>query len=85
MSMHKSLRSKRGLSRTRNVLSREERLEKLIEDEEWSEGKGSVFGLPKVKVEVVTLRKKEAKDAEEGEAETEAGAEPGAPETGPGT
>ncbi len=65
MSMHKSLRSKSGLMRSRNVLSREERLEKLQEDEEWTEEE-SVFGLPKVKVETVSLRRK-AKDEEEEE------------------
>ncbi len=65
MSMHKSLRSKSGLMRTRNVLSREERIEKLKEDEEWEDG--SVFGLPKVKVETVSLRRKAEDDEEEGE------------------
>ena len=70
MSMHKSLRSKSGLMRTRNVLSREERLEKLMDDEEWSQDE-SVFGLPKVKVQVVNLRRKVKgeEEAEEGTAE----------------
>ena len=64
MSMHKSLRSKSGLERTRNVLTREEQIEKLLEEEEWSEG-GSVFGLPKVKVETVSLRRKPKEEEEE--------------------
>lgn len=48
MSMHKSLRSSGHLERQRNVLTRRERIEKLMEMEEWEEG-DSVFGLPTVK------------------------------------
>lgn len=68
--MHKSLRSKSGLMRARNVLTREERIDKLEEKEEWTD-EGSVFGLPKVKVETITLRRK-AKAGEDAEAEGEA-------------
>ncbi|MDP6439056.1 MAG: small basic protein [Candidatus Brocadiia bacterium] len=67
MSLHKSLKIKNQHTRARNVLKREERLEKLQEDERWSEGV-SVYGLPKVRVEVKAPRKhakeKEAPDAE---------------------
>ncbi len=80
MSMHKSLRSKSGLLRARNVLSREERIEKLEEDEEWSE-EDSVFGLPKVKVETVSLRRK-ARDEEEEEEVESAGVPGGEPAEG---
>ncbi len=38
MSMDRSLKVKGSLSRHRNVLSRAERIEKLIEEERWQEG-----------------------------------------------
>ena len=47
MSLDRSLKSANALIRHRNVLTRDERLLKLKEEEKWSEGK-SVFGLPKV-------------------------------------
>ena len=47
MSMDRSLKVKGALSRHRNVLSRAERIEKLIEEERWEEG-DSVTGLAKV-------------------------------------
>lgn len=70
MSRHKSLRSKNKHQRTRNVLTREEQIEKLMEDERWEEG-DSVFGLPKVKVETISLRKRPAPEEEEEEVEGE--------------
>ncbi len=66
MSMHKSLKSKSGLLRARNVLSREERIRKLRDNEDWSDG-SSVFGLPKVKIESVSLRKKGGHESDESE------------------
>ena len=47
MSIDPSLKVKNALSRHRNVLSRAERIEKLKEEERWSEG-DSLLGLPKV-------------------------------------
>ena len=47
MSLDRSLKDANALIRHRNVLSRTERLEKLSEEEKWTEAK-SVFGLPKV-------------------------------------
>jgi small basic protein (TIGR04137 family) len=47
MSIDRSLKVKGALSRHRNVLTRAERIEKLKEDEQWSEG-DSLLGLPKV-------------------------------------
>jgi small basic protein (TIGR04137 family) len=47
MSIDPSLKSKGALSRHRNVLSRNERLEILKEEDRWEEGE-SVLGLPKV-------------------------------------
>jgi small basic protein (TIGR04137 family) len=47
MSIDRSLKIKGALSRHRNVLTRAERVEKLKDEERWSEEQ-SVFGLPKV-------------------------------------
>ena len=47
MSLDPSLKSANALIRHRNVLTRDERLAKLKEEEKWREGM-SVFGLPKV-------------------------------------
>ena len=72
MSLDKSLKSQNSLMRHRNVLTRAERLEKLEEEESWSEGT-SVLGLPKVVHRKAALAKKEKPKAEETAAE--AGAE----------
>ncbi len=47
MSLDASLKAANALIRHRNVLTRDERLAKLKEEEKWTEAK-SVFGLPKV-------------------------------------
>jgi len=47
MSIDPSLKIKGALTRHRNVLSRAERIERLKDEEKWSEG-DSVTGLPKV-------------------------------------
>jgi small basic protein (TIGR04137 family) len=47
MSVDRSLKVKGALSRHRNVLTRAERIERLKDEERWSEGE-SVLGLPKV-------------------------------------
>ena len=65
MTIDRSLRVRKGMLSNRNVLNRAERLEKLQETERWQEG-DSVFGLPKVRIEKVALkRKKKAKKVEE--------------------
>jgi small basic protein (TIGR04137 family) len=74
MSLHKSLKRKDNLTRRRNVLSREERVERLQEQEKWDEDQ-SVFGLPKVKPQVVEAPTARKAKANEGEEEGEAGAE----------
>ncbi len=67
MTIHKSLRVKTSLSRSRNVWKRVERVIKLEEDGKFAEGR-SIFGLPKVKtrlkVKVVKAAKKEAAPVE---------------------
>jgi small basic protein (TIGR04137 family) len=47
MSIDRSLKIKGALTRHRNVLTRAERIEKLKEEEKWSEG-DPLTGLPKV-------------------------------------
>ncbi|NLX05222.1 MAG: small basic protein [Phycisphaerae bacterium] len=49
MSLDRSLKSRSALVRSRNVLTRAERLVVLKEEERWGEEK-TVFGLPKVRV-----------------------------------
>lgn len=77
MSIDKSLRRKNMLARSRNVLTRGERIKVLQDEERWKEGRGP-FGLPKVRVMKIAKKpKKAAKEetAAEGEA---AAAAPGA-------
>jgi|TARA_Y100000814_G_scaffold270044_1_gene225888 small basic protein (TIGR04137 family) len=65
MTIDRSLRVRKGMLSNRNVLNRAERLEKLKETERWQEG-DPVYGLPKVRVERVALkRKKKVKKIEE--------------------
>jgi small basic protein (TIGR04137 family) len=76
MSIDRSLKVKGALSRHRNVLSRAERIEKLLEEERWEEG-DPVTGLVKVahrKGHSGRKGDKEEKAATEG-AEAEASAE----------
>ncbi|MCD6394743.1 MAG: small basic protein [Planctomycetes bacterium] len=76
MSIDRSLKIKGALSRHRNVLSRAERIEKLIEEERWAEG-DPVTGLAKVahrKGHSGRKGEKEEKAAAEG-AEAEAAVE----------
>ena len=68
MSIDKSLRRKNSLQRARNVLTRGERILQLQNEERWPEH-GSPYGLPKVKV--VKLVVKKAKKAKEEEATAE--------------
>ena len=69
MTIDKSLKIRRGGMGNRNVLTRVERIQKLEENERWREG-DPLMGLPKVRVQKVTLKKKKKvkKEEEEGEA-----------------
>jgi small basic protein (TIGR04137 family) len=83
VSIDKSLRRKNQLQRARNVLTRGERIAKLRSEERWEEGR-SPFGLPKVKVVKIVVKKAKKKEekAAEGEAAAEgAEAKPAATET----
>jgi small basic protein (TIGR04137 family) len=64
MGIDKSLKRGSRLSRSRNVLKRDERVEKLKADDRWLEGQ-SPLGLPKVRVQKATLGKKKKKKDEE--------------------
>jgi len=75
MSIHKSLAIKAALVRTRNVLTRYERILQLRKSGKWKDEETSPFGLAKVRVLKVKKRVKEKKKVEEGEA---AAAAPGA-------
>ena len=70
MSIDRSLKTADSLTRHRNVLTREERLAALAEDEKWEEGKDSVFGLPKVSHRKASVGKKVKKVAKEDETKT---------------
>jgi small basic protein (TIGR04137 family) len=76
MSIDPSLKIKGALTRHRNVLTRAERIEKLIDEERWSEG-DSLLGLQKVAHRKSHAGRKDkdeptAEEAVEGEAETTA-------------
>jgi small basic protein (TIGR04137 family) len=70
MSIDRSLKIKGALSRHRNVLSRNERIEALRNEDRWEEG-DDVTGLPKVGHRKATAGSKKEKD-EEGTEEEEA-------------
>jgi small basic protein (TIGR04137 family) len=66
MSIDKSLRRRSAGSANRSVLTRAERIKKLQDAEKWTEGR-SPFGLPKVRVQKIVLKKaKKAEKAAEG-------------------
>ena len=77
MSVDKSLRRKNTLARSRNVLTRAERIKVLKDEERWKEGR-SPFGLPKVRV-IKTVIKKAKKAKEEEKPEEGAAAAAAAP------
>lgn len=74
MSIDKSLRRKDQLQRARNVLTRGERIKRLTDEERWRDGQ-SPYGLPKVKVVKIVVKKaKKAKEEEKTEGAGEAAA-----------
>ena len=64
MTVDKSLRTRKGIVRARNVLTRAERIEKLQQQDRWNEDEGPC-GLPKVRVYRVIVKKKKKKKGEE--------------------
>jgi small basic protein (TIGR04137 family) len=77
MSIDKSLKRKGGMVRSRCVLTRAERIAKMVENGKWNDAT-SPFGLPKTRVQKIVLKKKVKKEAVEG---GEAAAAPGAAAT----
>lgn len=57
MAIDKSLKVKAGATANRSVLTRVERIEKLRETECWSDD-STPYGLPKVRVRKLTMKKK---------------------------
>ena len=68
MTMDKSLKVRAGLVRSRSVLTRAERIERLKASDRWQEG-DDPFALPKVRVYKMAVRKKKKKKEEEEGAE----------------
>lgn len=66
MTIDKSLKIKAGSVKARNVMTRAERLKKLIEMERWNEG-DPVYGMPKVRVQKISLKKKKKVKKDEDE------------------
>jgi len=64
MTIDKSLKSRKGIVRARNVLTRAEQITKLQDMDKWTE-ETSPFGLPKVRVYKVVVRKKKKKEKED--------------------
>ncbi len=74
MTIDRSLKVRQALVRTRSVLTRAERLIKLRDADRWQEG-DSVLGLPKVRVQKISLKKKKKAKAVEEEEGAEEGTE----------
>ena len=63
MTMDKSLRVRKGASNVRGVLTRAERIARLKEQDLWGDGR-SPLGLPKVRVQKMSMKKKKPKKEE---------------------
>jgi small basic protein (TIGR04137 family) len=77
MTIDKSLRTRKGIVRARNVLTRAERIEKLLQQDRWTETDGP-FNLPKVRVYKIVVKKKKKKKGEEETATAAVAATPAA-------
>ncbi|MDY3552294.1 small basic protein [Gemmata sp. JC717] len=66
MSIDKSLKRKAGMSRQRCVLTRAERIAKMLENGKFG-ADSSPYGLPKTRVQKVALKKKAKKEEAEGD------------------
>ena len=66
MTIDKSLKVRAALMRTRSVLTRAERIEKLQSAERWTEGDSPV-GLDKVRVYKLSMKKKKKEKKEDEE------------------
>lgn len=66
MSIDKSLKKRGALLRARNVLKRDERVAKLIDQDRWTD-ESCPIGLPKVRVFRIVAKKAKKVKKEEGE------------------
>jgi len=86
MSIHKSLKPKDKLKRERNVLTRRERVKKLMEHDQFDEEEDSVFGLPKLNKSrqspAAALGETDETEASSGDEEGEPDGEPTASDDG---
>lgn len=71
MSIDKSLKRKGGMAKQRCVLTRAERIAKMLEDGKFAADR-SPYGLPKTRVQKVMLKKKAKKEPAEGEGDDKA-------------
>jgi small basic protein (TIGR04137 family) len=78
MSIHPSLNSSEADKKQRSVLKRAERLRMMMDKSQWKEG-DDVYGLPKIKMVRIKIKKEKA--AEKPEAAAAEGAAPVAAET----
>lgn len=84
MSIDKSLKRKSGIVQVRSVLTRVERITKMMEEDKWKEGTNP-YGIPKTRVMKVMLKKpKKAKVAEGEEGATPAAGTAAAAPAAPG-
>ena len=84
MTIDRSLKVRRGLIKNRSVLTRAERIAKLIDSERWKDG-DPVLGLQKVRVAKLTLKKKKKAKKEQEQQITEETAPTTTPTTNPST
>ena len=73
MTIDKSLKIKTGSIKQRNVLRRDERLAKLVENDRFG-AEDSLYGMPKVRVTKISMKKKKKvkkEDEDEAPAKTE--------------
>ncbi|MBN1909706.1 MAG: small basic protein [Pirellulales bacterium] len=68
MTIDKSLKVRAGMTKSRSVLTRAERIERLKASDRWQEG-DSPFGLDKVRVYKIVMKKKKKKKKEDEEEE----------------
>ncbi|MBX3445073.1 MAG: small basic protein [Planctomyces sp.] len=73
MSIDSSLKRKSRLARSRNVMTRDERIAFLKGEDRWPDT-ASPFGLPKVRIVKTTIGKKKKKKTEGEEGDAAAGA-----------
>ncbi len=72
MTIHSSLKGVNTLEGERSVLSRSERIQKLIKDRKFDPETGSAYGLPKVRTKFkIAKAKKKTEETEEAAAEGE--------------